>query len=68
MDGAIHRLVPSWQPSLHSAVTFSEMPYHEAMARCEDQDRVLLLAATAATTAVVGVLLIGLRAACSARR
>merc|ERR1719231_880231 len=45
-----------WQPSLHSAVTFTSMPYHEARATCEWQDAVLVragIAVGAVATSVV---------------
>ncbi|KAG8469723.1 hypothetical protein KFE25_006178 [Diacronema lutheri] len=54
LDAALHRWVPSWQPSLHTAVTFSPMPYHVAKARCEWQDS-LLGTAFHVSCALVGI-------------
>lgn len=53
LDAAVHRWVPSWQPSLHTAVTFSPMPYHEAKARCEWQDALLATGLKLSCAAVV---------------
>ena len=44
----------AWQPSLHSAVTFTSMPYHEARTTCEWQDAMLVKAACAVGALAVG--------------
>ena len=58
---ALHAVLGErWQPSLHTAVTFTSMPYHEAKATFERQDRMLTRAVLGATTALVAL---GARAA-----
>ena len=52
---ALHAVLGSrWQPSLHSAVTFTSMPYHEARATCEWQDAMLVRAGCAAAALAIG--------------
>jgi kynurenine 3-monooxygenase len=51
IHATLHRWMSGWEPSLHSAVSFSAMPYHVARARCEWQDTVLVSALKAAGAA-----------------
>lgn len=55
VDRALNAILPrgAWQPSLHTAVSFTSMPYHKARAVCEKQDRILLRAAT--SVAIMGL-------------
>jgi len=43
-----------WQPSLHSAVTFTSLPYNEARATCEWQDAMLVRAGCAIGAVAIG--------------
>ena len=52
---ALHALLGErWQPSLHSAVTFTSMPYHVARDTCLWQDKVLLRAGCALGALALG--------------
>lgn len=52
--GLLHSLFGErWQPSLHTAVSFTSMPYHEAMEACANQDRWLVR--SAAVVAALGI-------------
>eukprot|EP00308_Calcidiscus_leptoporus_P008820 CAMPEP_0119354984 /NCGR_PEP_ID=MMETSP1334-20130426/3921_1 /TAXON_ID=127549 /ORGANISM="Calcidiscus leptoporus, Strain RCC1130" /LENGTH=454 /DNA_ID=CAMNT_0007368701 /DNA_START=12 /DNA_END=1373 /DNA_ORIENTATION=+ len=43
LHAALHTLAPSrWHPSLHTAVSFTSLPYHHALAACAWQDQILL--------------------------
>lgn len=60
---ALHAVLgAAWQPSLHSAVTFTSLPYDEARATCEWQDAMLVRAGCA-----IGALAVSAAAAVAVR-
>lgn len=53
---ALHSLLGSkWQPSLHSAVTFTSLPYDQARSTFEWQDSMLIRAGCAVGACAIGV-------------
>mmetsp|Transcript_21114 Transcript_21114/g.48347 ORF Transcript_21114/g.48347 Transcript_21114/m.48347 type:complete len:272 (+) Transcript_21114:2-817(+) len=64
VHAVLHALLGSsyWQPSLHTAVSFTTMPYHVARSVCARQDRIL------ARAALVGAGLVASAALWVARR
>lgn len=56
LEEALHRVFPRWFVPLYSMVTFSRLPYGEAVARDRRQRLVVKLAAFAAVTIVIAAL------------
>ena len=57
LDALLHAAFPrAWHPSLHSAVSFTSLPYHHAAAACERQDRLLRRFAAAAAAAAIAAM------------
>jgi kynurenine 3-monooxygenase len=60
MEKALHRLFPRWYLPLYSMVSFSRIPYAEAVRRAKRQDRVVQWVATVLLVAALVGLLWGL--------
>jgi len=62
MDNTLHRLMPNTFMPLYNMVSFSNIPYAQAKARAEGQNRLLAVVAIAVVAIIVLLLIVGVAA------
>jgi kynurenine 3-monooxygenase len=62
MDNTLHRLMPNTFMPLYNMVSFSNIPYAQAKARAEGQNRLLAVAAIAVIAIIALLLIVGVAA------